>query len=112
MTSSVHKLQSTKLYKVAAFSTNWCEVLLLHKSQYLNKDTKEREKVSSLTCLQIIEFYVWIQDKTEVLQSSHSRLNSGENISKQFEIICFSWIFNFIALFIFHKPYFISLCDS
>ena len=26
--------------------TNWCEVLLLHKSQYLNKDTKERKKVS------------------------------------------------------------------
>ena len=24
--------------------TNWCEVLLLHKSQYLNKDTKERKK--------------------------------------------------------------------
>ena len=46
MTSSVHKLQSTKLYKVAAFSTNWCEVLLLHKSQYLNKDTKERKKIS------------------------------------------------------------------
>ena len=39
-------LQSPKLYKVAAFSTDWCEVLLLHKSQYLNKDTKERKKVS------------------------------------------------------------------
>ena len=25
---------------------NWCEVLLLHKLQYLNKDTKERKKVS------------------------------------------------------------------
>ena len=24
--------------------TNWCEVLLLHKSQYLNKDTKERKR--------------------------------------------------------------------
>ena len=31
----------------------------------------------------MIEFYVWIQDKTEPLQSSYSRLNSGENISKQ-----------------------------
>ena len=29
--------------------TNWCEVLLLHRSQYLNKDTKEREKVSLKT---------------------------------------------------------------
>ena len=26
--------------------TNWCEVLLLHKSQYLNRVTKERKKVS------------------------------------------------------------------
>ena len=26
--------------------TKWCEVLLLHKSQYLNKDTKDRKKVS------------------------------------------------------------------
>ena len=26
--------------------TNWREVLLLHKSQYLNKDTKARKKVS------------------------------------------------------------------
>ena len=26
--------------------TNWCEVLLLHKSQYLNEDTKEQTKVS------------------------------------------------------------------
>ena len=25
---------------------NWCEVPLLHKSQYLNKDKKERKKVS------------------------------------------------------------------
>ena len=37
--------------------------------------------------MQIIEFYVLIQDKTEVLQSSHSRLNSGENISKQVKIM-------------------------
>ena len=44
-----------------------------------------------------------IQDKTQVLQSSHSRLNSGENISKQIKIICFSWIFNFIALVFFSQ---------
>ena len=62
--------------------------------------------ISSLTCLQIIEFYVSIQDKAEVLQSSHSRLNSGENISKQVEIICLSWIFNFIALFFFSQTLF------
>ena len=53
-----------------------------------------------------------IQDKTQVLQSSHSRLNSGENISEQVKIICFSWIFNFIVLVFFHKSYFISLWDS
>ena len=33
-------LQSTCL------NMNWCEVPLLHKSQYLNKDKKERKKVS------------------------------------------------------------------
>ena len=43
--------------------------------------------ISSLTCLQIIEFCVWIQDKTKVLQSSHSRWNSGGKISKQVKII-------------------------
>ena len=36
----VKALQSTCL------NMNWHEVPLLHKSQYLNKDTKEREKVS------------------------------------------------------------------
>ena len=41
MTSSVHKLQSTKLYKVAAFSTNWCEVLLLSKSTIFKHENKE-----------------------------------------------------------------------
>ena len=63
--------------------------------------------MSSLTFLQIIKFYVLIQeweDKTEVLQSSLYRLNSGENISKLVDVICSSWIFNFIALFVFTKP--------
>ena len=46
-----------------------------------------------------------IQDKTQVLQSSHSRLNSGENISKQIKIICFSLIFNFIALVFFSESW-------
>ena len=45
--------------------------------------------ISSLACLQIIELYVLIQDKTEVLQSSYSRLNSGENISKQVKSYAF-----------------------
>ena len=63
--------------------------------------------MSSLTFLQIIKFYVLIQeweDKTEVLQSSLYRLNSGENISKLVDVICSSWIFNFIALVFFTKP--------
>ena len=64
------------------------------------------------SCLQIIQFNVWIQDKTEVLQSSHSRLNWGENISKQVKILCFSCIFNFIALVFFSQTFFISVCDS
>ena len=46
--------------------------------------------ISSLTCLQMIKFYVLIQDKTEVLQSSLSRLNSDENISELVKITCFS----------------------
>ena len=70
--------------------------------------------IASLTCLQIIKFYVLIQeweDKTEVLQSSLYRLNSGENISKLVVVICSSWIFNFIALVFFTKPL-LSLCAS
>ena len=46
--------------------------------------------IASLTCLQIIKFYVLIQeweDKTEVLQSSLHRLNSGENINKLVDVI-------------------------
>ena len=49
--------------------------------------------ISSLTCLQIIKFYVLIEvleDKTEVLMVSISRLNSGENISILINVICFS----------------------
>ena len=55
--------------------------------------------ISSLACLQIITFYVLIQvweDETEVLQSSPSSLNSGENISKLVDV-------NFIALGFFTK---------
>ena len=51
--------------------------------------------MSSLTFLQIIKFYVLIQeweDKTEVLQSSLYRLNSGENISKLVDVTCPSLI--------------------
>ena len=44
------------------------------------------------------------EDKTEVLQSSLYRLNSGENICKLVDVICLSWIFNFIALVFFIKP--------
>ena len=32
---------------------------------------------------------IWL-DKTEVMQSSLSRLNSGENISELVNVICFS----------------------
>ena len=46
MTSSVLKFVIIKAVQGTCLRTNWCEVLLLHKSQYLNKDTKEREKVS------------------------------------------------------------------
>ena len=40
------KLVIVKAVQGTCLRTNWCEVLLLHKSQYLNKDTKERKKVS------------------------------------------------------------------
>ena len=44
MTSSVLKFVIIKAVQGTCLRTNWCEVLLLHKSQYLNKDTKERKK--------------------------------------------------------------------
>ena len=46
MTSSVLKFVIIKAVQGTCLRSNWCEVLLLHKSQYLNKDTKERKKVS------------------------------------------------------------------
>ena len=46
MTSSVLKFVIIKAVQGTCLRTNWCEVLLLHKSQYFNKDTKERKKVS------------------------------------------------------------------
>ena len=46
MTSSVLKFVIIKAVQGTCLRTNWCEVLLLHKSQYLNKDTKKRKKVS------------------------------------------------------------------
>ena len=33
-----------KALQSAYLNMNWCEVPLLHKSQYLNKDIKERKK--------------------------------------------------------------------
>ena len=50
------------------------------------------------------------QDKTEVLHSSLSRLNSGENISKLVNVICISWIFNFISLVFFSQSLFYTSC--
>ena len=44
MTSSVLKFVIIKAVQGTCLRSNWCEVLLLHKSQYLNKDTKERKK--------------------------------------------------------------------
>ena len=48
MTSSVLKFVIIKAVQGTCLRTNWCEVLLLHKSQYLNKDTKERKNVSEV----------------------------------------------------------------
>ena len=67
-----------------------------------------RPLISSLTCLQIIKLYVLIQeweDKTEVLQSSLYRLNSGENISKlvnaiRSSLILLPWSFSQSLLYI------------
>ena len=55
----------------------------------------------------MIKSYVLIQvweDKTEVLQSFLFKLNTGENISERVDVMCFSWILNFIALVFFTKP--------
>ena len=46
MTSCVLKFVINKAVQRTYLRTNRCEVLLLHKSQYLNRDTKERKKVS------------------------------------------------------------------
>ena len=46
MTSSVLKFVIIKAVQGTCLRTNWCELLLLHRSQYLNRDTKERKKVS------------------------------------------------------------------
>ena len=46
MTSSVLKFVIIKAVQGTCLRTNWCEVLLLHRSQYSNKDTEERKKVS------------------------------------------------------------------
>ena len=43
MTSSVLKFVIIKAVQSTSLRTNWCEVLLLHRSQYLNRDTKERK---------------------------------------------------------------------
>ena len=44
MTSIVLKFVIIKTVQGTCLRTNWCEVLLLHKSQYLNMDTKRAEK--------------------------------------------------------------------
>ena len=44
MTSSILQFVIIKAVQGTCLRSNWCEVLLLHKSQYLNKDTKERKK--------------------------------------------------------------------
>ena len=36
-------LVNVKAVQGTCLRTNWCEVLLLHKSQYLSKDTKKRK---------------------------------------------------------------------
>ena len=33
-----------KIVQGTCLITNWCKVLLLHRSQYFNKDTKERKR--------------------------------------------------------------------
>ena len=48
MTSSILQFVIIKAVQGTCLRSNWCEVLLLHKSQYLNKDTKERKKVSEV----------------------------------------------------------------
>ena len=45
MTSSVLNFVIIKAVQGTCLRTNWCEVLLLHKSQHLNKDTKERKSL-------------------------------------------------------------------
>ena len=44
MTSSVLKFVIIKAVQDTCLRTNWCEMLLLHRSKYLNRDTKERKK--------------------------------------------------------------------
>ena len=49
--ANTHARVKTKIVIIKAVQgtcirTNWCEVLLLRKSQYLNRDTEERKKVS------------------------------------------------------------------
>ena len=55
-----------------------------------------------------------VADKTEVLQSSLSRLNSGDNVIILVNVIYFSWIFNFIDLVFLTNPilYFCVTADD
>ena len=75
MTSSVLKFVIIKAVQGTCLRTNWCEVLLLHKSQYLNKDTKERKKVS-LKLTKLLKYSICFYDrknfkikKTDVINS-------------------------------------------
>ena len=79
MTSSVLKFVIIKAVQGTCLRTNWCEVLLLHKSQYLNKDTGA-EKVS----LMINENYLDIPSvsTTKII----SRLKDGCNKLKAIKV--------------------------
>ena len=107
-----HFLNSRAVFESPFLLTSWIFSFELIEVQYLGLrflfvQYISIPLISTLTYLQIIKFYVLIQvleDKTEVLQSSLCRLNSGKNVNKLVDVICFSWIFNFIALVFFRKP--------
>ena len=78
------KLVTVKAAQGTCLWTKWCEVLLLHKSQHLNKDTKDRKKVS----FKLNENYLNIPSvsmnlkmkRTDTINSIPSEIgNLGEN---------------------------------
>ena len=74
MTSSVLKFVIIKAVQGTCLRTNWCEVLLLHRSQYLNRDTKERKKVS----LELNENYLNILSVFSQYVKAHTSAISEE----------------------------------